>query len=315
MLQPLRIPKSRSIHLMRFCCVTAAVLLLNSFLIAQLPGQKTFASPAEASKALYAAVLADDQAAMLEIFGPEGNDIISTGDGVQDQNERDQFVTKYREMHRLAKEPNGDITVYTGAEDWPFPVPLVNDSGLWHFDTEAGKKEILYRRVGENEFAAINVCHVLADAQSEYYSQPRDGRVKQYAQTLTSDDGQHNGLFWKAVDGEPESPIGPLLATAEGGSDGKHQAEISPFHGYYFRILTGQGKTDRVSARSYVVNGEMIAGFAILAYPGEYGSSGVMTFIVDQAGLVYQKDLGGETTDVASAMKDYAPDESWKKAE
>jgi hypothetical protein len=315
MLQPSRIPKSGSIQLGSFCCVTAAVLLLSSFLIAQLPGQKTFASPEEAGKALYAAVLADDQAAMLEIFGPEGNDIISTGDGSKDQDERDQFVTKYREMHRLAQESNGDITVYTGTEDWPFPVPLVNESGLWHFDTEAGKKEILYRRVGENEFAAINVCHVLVDAQNEYYSQPRDGRVKQYAQTLSSDEGQHNGLFWKAADGEPESPIGPLLANAEGGDGGKHHGESSPFHGYYFEILTGQGKTDRVSARSYLVNGEMIAGFAILAYPVEYGSSGVMTFVVDQAGLVYQKDLGEATTEAASAMKDYAPDESWKKAE
>jgi hypothetical protein len=192
---------------------------------------------------------------------------------------------------------------------------LVEASGVWHFDTEAGKKEILFRRIGRNEYSAIDVCHVLVSAQGEYHSQPRDGKVQQYAQVLASDEGRHNGLFWKTADGEPESPIGPLLAYATGPGNGKQEGENPPFHGYYFQILTGEGKTAQADAKSYVVNGEMIAGFAFLAYPADYRSSGVMTFIIDQSGVVYQKDLGDKTAEVASAITEYAPDETWKKAE
>jgi Protein of unknown function (DUF2950) len=296
--------------------VSVMVLFLNGILFAQQPGQRSFASPEAASKALFAAVLADDQAAILDIFGPRGDEITSTGDALADTDTRDQFVAKYREMHRLDEESNGSVTIYIGGEDWPFPVPLVSANGKWRFDTEAGEKEILYRRVGENEFAAMNVCHALVGAEKDYYSQPRDGRVQQYAQVLVSDEGQHNGLFWKASDGEPESPIGRLVAYAAGAVDGHPQEyESSPFHGYYYRILNGQGEASPGGVKSYIVNGKMIGGFAIIAYPADYRSSGVMTFIVNRSGVIYQKDLGEETEELASAMTAYAPDETWKKAE
>jgi hypothetical protein len=308
--------KLKNISRMRLSFISATVLLLNGLLLAQQTEKKTFASPEEAIKALFAAALSDDQAALLEIFGPEGNEIISAGDHVEDKNTLGQFVAKYREMHRLVKEPDGTATLYIGAENWPLPVPLVDESGLWHFDTEAGKKEIFYRRVGENEYGAISVCHALVEAENDYYSQSRDGQVQQYAQVLVSDEGKHNGLFWKTGDGQPESPIGSLLAYAAGASDGKPQEyENSPFHGYYYRILTGRGKTADGDANSYIVNGKMTGGFAILAYPADHRASGLMTFVVNQTGVVYEKDLGDETTEVAGAMKEYAPDETWKKAE
>ena len=315
MLQLSRIAKLRRISLADLCFVSAVVLVLSGFLPAQQPGQKTFASAEDASQALFVAAQSSGQTAMLEIFGPAGITLISTGDSVQDQKTRDDFVADYKEMHRLQQEPDGNTTLYIGAENWPVPVPLVSENGVWHFDTEAGKKEILFRRIGRNEYAAIDVCQTLVSAQNEYHSQPRDGKVQQYAQLLASDEGRHNGLFWKTADSEPDSPIGPLLAYATAPGNGKQEAENSPFHGYYFRILTGEGKTAQAVAKSYIVNGEMVAGFAFLAYPADYRSSGVMTFIVDQSGVVYQKDLGDKTAEVSSAITEYAPDETWKKAE
>lgn len=298
------------------CVMSAMLLLLNGSVLAQASGQKTFASPQDASKALYAAAVADSQPAILDIFGPDGIEVILTGDGLDDKHSLDQFAASYREMHHLGQEPDGTTTLYVGAEDWPFPVPLVSANGVWHFDTEAGEKEILYRRVGENEFGAMNVCHVLVDAEKEYYGERRDGRIQQYAQVLVSDEGQHNGLFWKSSDGEPESPIGALVAYAEGAGDGKPQGyEDSPFHGYYYRILRGRAIAPPGIEKSYIVNGNMIGGFAIVAYPANYRDSGVMTFIVNQTGVIYQKDLGDETVEVASAMMAYAPDETWKEAE
>jgi Protein of unknown function (DUF2950) len=308
--------KLRKISLANLGLSWGLALVLSGLLLAQQSGQKTFASAENASQALFAATQADDQAAMLDLFGPSGNQIISSGDSVQDKNGRDQFVARYREMHRLAAEPDGTTTLYVGAENWPVPVPLVNKGGVWFFDTETGKKDVLFRRIGHNEFGAIDVCHALVDAQNDYYSQPRDGRVQQYAQAFSSDEGQHNGLFWKTADNEPESPIGPLVADAAGEGYRKPQGEeSSPFRGYYYRILTGQGKTAPGGAKSYIVNGEMTGGFAILAYPADYRSSGVMTFIVNQSGVIYQKDLGAKTAEVASAMTEYAPDKTWKTAE
>jgi Protein of unknown function (DUF2950) len=316
MCQPFLTAKVKNMSMMNTSSILVIVLLLNGILFAQQPGQKTFSAPEDASKALFAAALADDPIVMMAIFGPYGNELTSTGDALEDANSRNEFVAKYREMHRLGEEPNGAMTIYIGAEDWPFPVPLVKTSGMWHFDTEAGEKEILYRRVGENEFAAMGVCRALVDAEKEYYSQPRDGRVQQYAQVMVSDQGQHNGLFWEASDGEPESPIGLLVAHAAGTADGQPQSyESSPFHGYYYRILTEQAEMSQGGAKSYIVNGKMIGGFAIIAYPAEYRSSGVMTFIVNQTGVIYQKDLGDETRGLASATMAYAPDGTWKKAE
>jgi len=285
--------------------------------VAQPPGQKTFPSAEEASRALFVAVQADDQQALVEIFGAAGKDIVSSGDAAEDANSRHQFVQKYQEMHRLAKEPDGTTTLYIGAENWPLPIPLVNQGGAWSFNTEAGKQEILFRRIGKNELTAIRACHELVDAEKAYYAKPRgDNAVKQYAQRFVSDKGGHNGLYWWGADDEPESPIGPLVAGA--GSDGAAQQRSTgpiPFHGYYYRFLTSQGTHAPGGAQNYVVNGKMTRGFAFAAYPTEYRSSGVMTFIVNQDGIVYERDLGANTVDIAQRLSAYDPDQTWHQAE
>jgi len=311
------IPENRKDRPANVSFVVAFFLLMLSGLgLAQQPGQKTFASADDASQALFAAAQNGDKAALLEIFGPAGSPIISSGDDVQDKNSRDEFVARYQQMHRLAKEPDGTTTLYIGAENWPVPLPLINKGGVWYFDGGAGAKEVLYRRIGNNEYAAMQVLDALVDAENDYYSQVRDGKAQQYAQKFASDEGKHDGLYWKTSEGEPESPIGPLVAYAAGEGYSKKQGEgPSPFHGYFYRILTGQGKSAKGGAKNYVVNGEMTGGFALLAYPADYRSSGVMTFIVDKDGVIYQKDLGPKTAELASRMKEYAPDKTWRKAE
>ncbi len=249
----------------------------------------------------------------MSILGPDAKGLISSGDPAQDKSHREDFVKKYKEMHRLVNEPDGTTTLYIGAENWPTPIPLLHKGNAWYFDTPAGKKEILYRRIGKNELAVIQVCQALVDAQKEYYSQPHDGESQQqYAGKLSSDPGKHNGLYWETSAGQPESPIGPLVAAAAvdpGNPDQKPQ----PFMGYYFRILTGQ-KTAKGS-HSYIVDGKMTGGFAFLAYPAEYRSSGVMTFIVDQDGVVYEKDLGPRTAAIAKTLTRYSRDATWRQAD
>lgn len=278
--------------------------------------QKGFSSPEDASRALFGAAQSGDKAALLKIFGPAGDEIISSGDPVQDQNTREQFVAKYKEMHRTAAEPDGTTTLYVGAENWPVPIPLVQKNGAWYFDTDAGKQQILFRRIGRNELAAIDTCHALVDAQREYHSQPRDGKVPQFAQVFASDEGKHNGLYWKAEEGKTASPIGPLVASAAEEGYRKSQGEGSPpYHGYYYRILTSQGDSAPGGAKNFLVNGNMTGGFAILAYPAEYRSSGVMSFVVGQKGVVYEKDLGPNTKEVAANMQAYSPDDAWVEAD
>jgi len=306
----------RRIGLVPMHLILALLLSLSGRVFAQQPGQKTFASGDDAAQALFVAVQNGDKAALLEIFGSAGSQIISSGDEVQDKQTGDQFVSRYQEMHRLEGEPDRTTTLYIGAENWPVPIPLVNKGGVWYFDTVSGKKAILYRRIGRNEYSAMDVCKALVDAEDDYYSQSHDGRPQQYAQQFVSDQGKHNGLYWKTSDDEPESPIGPLVAYATGEGYGKKQGEgPTPYHGYFYLILTAQGADAPGGAKSYVVNGEMTDGFAILAYPAVYRSSGVMTFIVNQDGVIYQKDLGDKTTEMAKAMKDYSPGITWHKAE
>jgi len=294
-----------------------AGIACSPLLAAPQAGQKTFATAGEASEALVAALQANDEAALLSILGPEARDIISSGDAVEDQANRADFVKRYQQMHRLVAEPDGTTTLYIGAENWPTPIPLVRKGGAWYFDTPAGNQEILYRRVGKNELAVMQVCRELVDAEKEYYAQPHDGNSSgQYAQRFSSEPNKHNGLYWESSPGEPESPIGPLLASAaaEGYSqDPEH--ELQPFQGYYFCLLTGQGAGAAGGARSYIVDGKMTGGFAFLAYPAEYRSSGVMTFIVDQDGVVYEKDLGQRTAEIAKTLTRYIHDASWHKAE
>jgi hypothetical protein len=279
--------------------------------MAQQPGQRTFSSAEDASNALVTAAQSNDEKAMLDILGPEGKQIVSSGDETEDAQSRANFVKRYQEMHRLVKEPDGTTVLYIGAHNWPSPIPLVNKGNSWYFDTEAGKKEILYRRIGRNELSAIRVCQELVAAEKEYSAQHSE-----YARKIFSDEGQHNGLYWKAGEGEPQSPIGPLVASAVAqGYAKRRDGTPTPYRGYYFHILTRQGKNAPGGAKNYVVNGKMTEGFAFVAYPAEYRSSGVMTFIVSEDGVVYQKDLGRKTDVLAKAMKEYDRNPSWQKAE
>jgi hypothetical protein len=291
-----------------------AIVLTMCFVtgsMAQQAGQKTFSSAEEASKALVAAAQSNDEKTMLAILGRAGKEVISSGDDVEDAESRANFVKRYQEMHRLVKEPDGTTILYIGAHNWPAPIPLMHKGNVWYFDTEAGKKEILYRRVGRNELSAIRVCQELVAAEKEYSAQH-----KEYAQKIFSDEGQQNGLYWKAAAGDTQSPIGPLVAAAvtEGYAKSENGAP-TPYRGYHFHILGGQGRNGPGGAKSYIVNGKMTEGYAFVAYPAMYRSSGVMTFIVNQDGIVYQKDLGKKTAVLAAAMKEYDPSSGWQKAE
>jgi hypothetical protein len=296
------------------------IAMLATLLLTCLPadsavlqrGQKTFASPEEASRAFVAAAQNNDEKAILEILGPDAREIVSSGDPTEDAEGRANFANKYQEMHRFLKEPDGSVTLYIGAENWPTPIPLVMKGNLWFFDTEAGKKEILFRRIGRNEISAIRICQELMAAQEEYYAMQHN----EYAKQVFSDVGRHNGLYWKVSDGEPQSPIGPLVASAvaEGYSKGI-AGPPTPYRGYLFHVLMRQGKDAPDGAKSYIVNGKMTEGFAFVAYPAGYRSSGVMTFIVNQDGIVYQKDLGKKTEALGKSMQEYNPDSSWSKAE
>jgi hypothetical protein len=265
--------------------------------------------------AVVSAVKADDTNQLVRIFGPESKEILQSGDDVADKETRETFLEKYREMNRLVSNPGGSVTLYLGAENWPFPIPLVKKNGEWRFATAAGKREILYRRIGRNEFDTIDTLHALVDAQKEYASEPRDGEPdKHYAQKLMSDEGKHNGLYWKTGEGEPTSPVGPLIADAFNEGYRKKEGQ-TPFHGYIYRLLQSQGPNGPGGAKDYVVDGKLTRGFAFIAYPVEYRNSGVMTFIVNQDGKIYQKDLGSNTEKVASSMTAYNPDQTWRIAE
>jgi hypothetical protein len=303
-------------HRARAVKLAAVAFLLPAsfatYCAAQDHGQKTFSSAADATSALFTAARNNDEKALLAILGPDGKEIVSSGDEVEDAHNRANFVKRYLEMHRLVKEPDGTMVLYIGAENWPTPIPLVSKGDRWYFDTDAGKKEILYRRVGRNELSAIRVCQELVVAEKEYFSSQHN----EFAQKIFSDEGQHNGLYWKPANGEPQSPIGPLVASAvaEGYTKSRDGAP-TPYRGYYYRILTRQGKYGTGGAKPYIINGKMTEGFAFVAYPAEYRSSGVMTFIVGGDGIVYEKDLGKKTEYLAKAMTTYNPDSSWHKAE
>ncbi len=292
-----------------------ALLLVAAFPAvsrAQQSGQKTYPTAEAASQALVDAAQKNDEKAMLEVLGPQGKKIISSGDPAEDQENRANFVKRYQNMHRLVTELDGTTTLYVGAENWPMPIPLLKKGDQWYFDTVAAKREILFRRIGKNELSAIRVCQELVAAQKQFYSQEKD----QYAQRFVSDEGKQDGLYWPTAEKQPESPIGPLVANA--GSDGVVPGSPTghePFRGYYYQILDGQGENAPGGASSYVVDGKMTNGFAFVAYPAIYRDSGVMTFLVDQDGVVYQKDLGKRTSERVKAMKTYDPDATWQKAE
>lgn len=281
--------------------------------------QTTFDSPQAAVDSLVAAVRASDSEQIKHILGPEGEDVISSGDDVADHERIDDFLHAYDEKHVLTTEADGSNTLSVGAADWPMPIPIVNDGGKWSFDTEAGLDEILSRRIGENELSTIQTCLAIVDAQREYVllDVNSDG-LHEYARKLISDPGQRNGLYWPVGPGEPESPLGPLVADAaeEGyGSARGPSGEPRPYHGYHYRLLTAQGASAPSGAMNYDVNGRLIGGFAAVAYPADYGNSGIMTFIVNHAGDVYQADLGPGTESAAKSMKTFDPSARWRKVE
>jgi hypothetical protein len=276
-----------------------------------------FATPDEAASALIAEVKSGDQPALLAIFGPESKELVSSGDAIQDKNDANAFTARYEVMHRWRRMLDSSQILLVGADNFAFPIPLKkNEAGQWFFDTVAGKQEILNRRVGRNELAIIEVCHAVADAQAEYFSQLHDGATtKQYALKFISDPGKHNGLYWKSADGQPQSPLGPVaaFATAEGYT--VRQDAHTPFHGYYFHMLKRQSSKAPGGAKEYMSDGKMAGGFAFAAYPAEYGNSGVMTFIINQDGVLLQKDLGKTTTETVTAMNEFDPDPSWHPVE
>jgi hypothetical protein len=298
----------------RWHWLIAGALLISSILcFAQANGEKTFASPGDAVLALYNAARANDTPALNALFGSNAQKILNTGDSVADKNALANFVRRYEQMHRVVMEPDGTVTLYVGADNWPTPLPVVkNSSGQWYFDTEAGMKEILYRRVGTNENDAIETLNTLVEAQREYASQPRDG-TKQYALKFISTEGKQDGLYWKTDDSQTPSPIGPQIVDASTEGYNMQQGKVTPFHGYYYRMLTKQGAAAKGGARDYVVNGQLTKGFAFVAYPAEYRNSGVMTFIVDQDGVVYEKDLGPDTEKLGAAMTEYNPESTWSR--
>jgi hypothetical protein len=268
--------------------------------------QKTFASPEAAGAALFEAAKSGDQNALLGVFGPDGKDLISSGDPVKDKNTLQRFVEAYGRMHRWSKNKGGDEALVVGAENFPFPIPLKqNATGQWSFDTAVGKDELLARRIGNGELVAIGVLTEIANAQQEYRSQ-----THQFAQKFESDEGQHDGLYWPVSAGQPPSPLGTLGDAAKT-LGYAHSEKPQPFNGYYYKMLTAQGEAAKGGAKDYLSNGKLTGGFAVLAWPAKYRDSGIMSFMVGEDGVVYQKDLGEKTGEVAPSITSYNPGEGW----
>jgi hypothetical protein len=296
-----------------------AALTAHSLVIAaQGSAARAFATPEEAVRALIDAAKPGKFDDLLAIFGPEGRELVSSSDEATTRQNLEVFRVATAESWRLVDLKTNQKGLVIGNEEWPFPVPIVKSGNSWKFDTAAGKEEVIARRIGRNELAAIGTSHTYVQAQRDYAKQGHDGKpAGLFARTFNSDPGKQNGLYWQAARNEPRSPLGDLVAEAsQGGRQlGTDRTRPSPFHGYYFKILTGQGKSAPGGAKSYLVNGEMSGGFALVAWPAEYDASGVMTFIVNQDGVVHQKDLGRQTDATVAAMTVYNPDASWRRAE
>jgi hypothetical protein len=278
-------------------------------------GQKRFKSPQAAADSLVQALRAHDTAQLKQIFGPDSGEIVSSGDAVADRNQADRFLAAYDQQHRFETEADGDVTLVIGDQDWPFPVPIVKNDNGYVFDTAAGKDEILNRRIGRNELDTEQVCLAVIDAQREYaQKRPMGGDMDEYAPKFISDPGKKNGLFWPTGEGEAPSPLGLLVAEAshEGYTARTAGQPPPPYHGYYYRLLTSQGPHATGGAEDYLVKGHLIGGFAIVAYPAQYGNSGIMTFMTNQDGVLYQRDLGPDTEKVAQTITSFDPGPEWK---
>jgi len=303
----------------------AALILLAVILVTLRAGsvsaagahQQSFATPEEAVQAFVAALKAHNTQALLVVLGSNARPLIDSGDKVADRESSDRFLHSYDEANSLVKSGDDKAVLQVGKDDWPFPLPLVKSQDSWRFDTDAGKQEILDRRIGANELAAIQTCLAYVDAQGEYYQRdPDHDALLQYAQKFRSTPGKRDGLYWETKSGEEESPLGPLFAKATtAGYAMKGGANPDPYHGYYYRILTAQGPNAAGGAYSYIAHGRMFGGFALVAYPAAWGKSGVMTFIVNHDGIVFQKDLGPKTAAVAKGMKTFNPDSTWTRVE
>jgi len=276
-------------------------------------GPRTFNTPQQAAEALINAAGTYDVAALLEIFGPDGKDLISSSDPVRDKSIAADFATKAREKNVVTIDPNSKskAVLSVGADDWPLPIPIVKKGSTWHFDSKLGRDEIVFRRIGANELDAIQICRGFVEAQKEYASEARDKTgVNQYAQKIISTPGTHDGLFWQNEDGSPGGPISEAIARAI--AEGYSTAKTSGYHGYYFKVLKGQGPAAKLGQLDYVVEGVMIGGFALLAFPGEYRVTGVKSFIVSYDGIVYETDLGPDTVKIGQNMERYNPDKRWR---
>ena len=290
--------------------MAVAALLCASTSLAT--AQQAFKTPEEAATALVGAAKSGDMKAITTVLGPDGDDIVSSGDEVADAATRAKFVTAYDAKHTIAMEGDSKAIMVIGPDDFPLPIPIIRKDGQWRFDTAAGREEILFRRIGENELDAIQSVLAYVDAQDEYAAKDRTGAgINTYAQRIISQPEKKDGLYWPTSQGEDPSPLGELIAeaTKQGYRVGGGR---TPFHGYYFKILTRQGPAASGGEADYVVNGKMIGGFALVAYPAEYRNSGVMTFIVNHAGTVFQKDLGPNTAQLAERMTSFNPDKSWQ---
>jgi len=278
------------------------------------PAQQTFSSPEQAAAALAEACDHDDKAALLKIFGAGGAKLISSGDPVADGNARQRLASEYNVAHKIEYEADGKAVLSIGKDDFPLPIPLLKQGSAWHFDTKKGEQEILDRRIGRNELNAIEVCHAYVEAQREYAAKNPAGKGQgEYAQRLHSSAGKHDGLYWAAQTAADESPFGPLVASAEAeGYSSNPAGRRTPYHGYYYKILTRQGPSAAGGAKDYIADGHMTGGFAMVAFPAKYGDSGVMTFIVDQTGVVFEKNLGPGTEAAARRITAYDADQSWK---
>jgi len=291
-----------------------ATLLLALAAACATPSQTTYATPEGAVDQLIAALRADDTGKLARLLGPGSEDLVHSGDDVADRNGRERFVKAYDEKHSLEEASNGSYVLCVGELEWPVPIPIVRTGNEWRWDTAAGREEILDRRIGRNELDTIEACLAYCDAQCEYAMKDRNGDgLQEYARKFLSAEGQHDGLYWPTAEGEPLSPLGALAAQAA--AEGYRRAEAGeaprPFHGYHFRILTGQGGHAPGGAYSYLAGDRMIGGCALVAWPAEYGASGIMTFVVNQDAQVWQKDLGEDTEKAAAAIELYDPDSTW----
>jgi Protein of unknown function (DUF2950) len=283
--------------------------------LAKAADQKTFATPAEAVQALVKSAEDWNQDEMLAVLGDDGKELVFSGDAVQDSAGAKAFLKAYKSKHLIVTRDKNTRILEVGVNSWPMPIPIVNDGGKWRFDTAAGKQELLFRRIGHNELGAIATCRGFIDAEMDYAAVGRDGLPSGiYAQKLHSDPDKHNGLYWETAENEPASPAGPFLAQAESQGYGNSPgAKAQPYHGYLYRILKAQGAAAKGGAKSYLSDGNLTGGVALVGYPVEYRVSGVMTFIINQNGVVHQKDLGEKTSELAEALTEYNPDSTWKK--